>query len=278
MPHKTMEPGLPATSRSLQDMQQQFAAALLDFSQIDGSVALFGGDPVSVRDRLALYRGNLNAIWEQALANAFPVIRALVGEGFFAQLAREYGRLHPSQDGDLNHFGAGFAGFLAQSDSVAAYPYFAEVAELEWLVHRAYYRADTQVLSLAGLGTLTVHGLEQLRLSLHPACCLHQSAWATAAVWLSHQAGSELSYPEQLRVESYAVVSRPEWRVQVMPVSKAAYLALQALAQGRLLGEALEIGLQEDAQFEIAQELSRWFAAGMFGEAIAVAPGQATPA
>ncbi len=258
--------------RALQDMQQQFAAALLDFGQVGDSLPMFSGDTARAEDRLALYRGNLNAIWNQSLSNAFPVIRQLVGEVFFEQIAREYGHLHPSQDGDLNHFGAAFADYLAYSGDVAAYPYFADVARLEWLAHRAYYAQDAVALGLAGLAEIAVHGLGQLRLLLHPACYLHQSAWATAAIWLAHQSESKLSYPEQLQVASYAVVSRPQWQVQVTAVGKAAYLALQALMTGSLLGDALEIALQEDAQFDITQELSRWFAAGMFSGAIAVAP------
>ncbi|HTD04625.1 DNA-binding domain-containing protein [Undibacterium sp.] len=263
-----------ADGASLQELQQQFAAALLDFGQVDRSLPMFGGDPAMAEDRLALYRGNLNAIWSQSLASAFPVIRQLVGDVFFEQIARDYGHLYPSQHGDLVHFGAAFADYLAQLDSVAAYPYFADVARLEWLVHRSYYAEDAPVLSLTGLAAVAVNGVEQLWLLPHPACCLHRSAWATGAIWLAHQPGSELAYPELLQADSYAVVGRPEWQVQVTEVGKAAFLALRALMKGRSLGEALEIALQEDAQFDIAQELSRWFAAGMFRGATAVAPEQ----
>lgn len=266
---------MPANElRKLQDMQQQFAAALLDFNQVERSLSMFGGNPALTEDRLALYRGNLNAIWNLSLGNAYPVVRQLVGDAFFEQIAREYGHLHPSRHGDLNQFGAEFADYLAQAGSVAAYPYFADVARLEWLVHRAYYVEDAAVLGLSGLAENAVHGVERVRLLLHPACYLHRSAWATATIWAAHQPGNQSSYPEQLQVDNYAVVSRPEWQVQVTKVDKTAFRALQALMTGHMLGEALEIALQEDAQFDIAGELSRWFAAGMFSAAIAVAPDQ----
>ncbi|GGC85508.1 HvfC/BufC N-terminal domain-containing protein [Undibacterium terreum] len=270
MPHDY--PPRPQQLQQLEGLQQRFAAALLDFEQIKPGLAMFNGNPAVVEDRLAIYRGNLSAIWGQSLGNAFPVIRQLVGDAFFEQIAREYGRLYPSQSGDLNQFGAEFADYLAQSGGVAAYPYFADVARLEWLAHRAYYAADAQVLALADLAPLATYGLEQLRLQLHPACYLHQSSWATAAIWSAHQPGSEQAYPGQLQADTYAIVSRPQWQVQVTEIGKAAFLALQALMKGRLLGEALEIALQEDAQFDIPQELSRCFLAGMFCGAIAVAP------
>ncbi|WP_394779707.1 putative DNA-binding domain-containing protein [Undibacterium sp.] len=261
---------------SVQQMQQRFADGLLDISQAGSNLALFSGDAALAEDRLALYRGNLNAIWSQALANAFPVIRQLVGEEFFEQIAREYGHLYPSQHGDLNHFGAHFADFLAHAESVADYPYFTDVARLEWLAHRAYYAEDARVIGLADLAAAAVHGVEQLRLLLHPACYLYQSAWAAADVWHAHQPGSELSYPEQLQRDTYAVVSRPEWQARVMMTGKAAHSVLQALMKGSLLGEALELALQEDAQFDIAHELGLWFEAGIFSQAVAVAPVQDT--
>ncbi len=269
MQHKQMD--LPA---GIQQLQQQFAEGLLNFDKAGDSLAMFSGDMALAKDRLALYRGNLNAIWTQTLVNAFPVIHQLVGGEFFEQAAREYGHLYPSQHGDLNHFGASFAEYLAQSASVAEYPYFADVARLEWLAHRAYYAEDAQVLGLEDVAAAAVHGVEQLRLLLHPACYLYQSAWAAADVWQAHQLDSELSYPEQLQRDTYAVVSRPAWQVRVTVAGKASYIALQALMKGKLLGEALELALQEDAQFDIAQELALWFEAGMFSQAVAVASGQ----
>ena len=73
--------------------QQAFADALVDMKPGRPALNLFRG--VLVEERLGLYRGNLNATWRRVLGQAYPVVLALVGEEFFAGLAREYGRQLP---------------------------------------------------------------------------------------------------------------------------------------------------------------------------------------
>ena len=93
--------------------------------------ALRGGDlpaglvarhPDEVGRRFAVYRNNVAVSLSAALASRFPVIRQLVGEAFFAALAR----LHAEQDRPkspvLAEWGAGFAAFLEGFPPLEAYP------------------------------------------------------------------------------------------------------------------------------------------------------------
>ena len=65
-----------------------------------------------------------------------------MGDEFFDGLAHTYGKSYPSDNGDLNLFGAHFAQFLQDFEHVADYPYFPDMARLEWALHRAHYAAD----------------------------------------------------------------------------------------------------------------------------------------
>src|SRR6478672_806925 len=123
---------LAATHGALADAQQAFSAALFDAADDAPALHAFHGDAGLARQRLALYRGNLTSAWDKALSSAYPVLKALVGAEFFTALARAYGKAHPSEDGDLNRFGASFADFLAGFPHVADYPYFPDMARLEW--------------------------------------------------------------------------------------------------------------------------------------------------
>ncbi|HXZ10554.1 MAG TPA: DNA-binding domain-containing protein, partial [Paraburkholderia sp.] len=73
--------------------------------------------------RIELYRGNLRANWRAALANAYPVLLALVGDAWFDALSLAYARTHPSQSGDLNRFGAALPEFIGTYESDARYRY-----------------------------------------------------------------------------------------------------------------------------------------------------------
>ncbi|MBY0556645.1 MAG: DUF692 family protein, partial [Burkholderiaceae bacterium] len=139
---KTAAPVQPA-STTLDQHQQLFASALFDVQQTPQALALFKGQ--QTEHRLALYRGNLTVNWSKTLASAYPVVRQLVGDEFFDGLARAYGRAWPSGDPDLNLFGDHFEAFLRSFVHVAELPYLADMAALEWALHRAHYAPSAAV-------------------------------------------------------------------------------------------------------------------------------------
>ncbi|MFZ6870617.1 putative DNA-binding domain-containing protein [Undibacterium sp. Di27W] len=251
---------------SLTDIQKHFSSALLEPSSAPDAASLFCPHPYQ-QDRLALYRGNLTAIWTSALKNAFPVLYQLVGEAYFEQLARAFGRARPSLSGDLNQFGAKLAEFLKSIPDASDYPYFPDIAALEWQIHNAYYAADADVLSLAELLQAIAAGgqdLQTVQLQLHPAVSLYRSEWDSVSIWLAHQAHSERELPENIQQICHGLIYRRDWSVELQALDQPAWLALSALTQGRGLGEALEVALDVDAEFAINAHLQSWFAAGLF--------------
>jgi hypothetical protein len=271
---------MQAPSHSLEDIQRKFAEALLDVHLAGQTLPMFKCDASQLEGRLGFYRGNLTAIWTQALANAYPVLCQLVGTDFFEQLARAYGQAFPSQSGDLNHFGANFPTYLAQLPIAVEYPYFPDVAALEWQVHRSYYAADATTLSLPDLLASAANDLPTVHLNWHPAAQLHQSSYASVKVWLAHQADEtdqtgQTGQKRQIEQASfnltepdYALISREQWRVAVLPLEPAAYQALQALSRGSSIGQALELAVESNSDFEIANQLNLWFSAGAFSSAV----------
>ena len=249
---------------SLETIQQRFADVLLDVDLVDQALPLFAAPSSALEGRLAFYRGNLTSIWYGALANAYPVLLQLVGVDFFEQMARAYGHAFPSQLGDLNYFGGDLSKFLADAPIAADYPYFADVAALEWKVHRAYYAADASVLTLPSLISAAGTNVQNVRLHWHPAAQLHESNNASVSVWLAHQNTDDASASFNLTDSNYGVVTRSEWQVSVHPLSQAAFHALYELSEQKTLGKALEIALASDAQFDIASALNAWFLAGIF--------------
>lgn len=251
---------------SLEVLQKRFADALLNIDLTEQTLPLFVA-PASPA-RLAFYRGNQTSIWTSALASAYPVLLKLVGAEFFEQMARAYGLAFPSQLGDLNHFGADLARFLADAPVNENYPYFADVAALEWRVHRAYYAADAEVLTLPSLLAGAAEKLHDARLIWHPAAQLFESPSASVSVWLlhqnQHQDEVEKNAEFDLSERNYGLISRHLWQVSVLALSEADFYVLQALSQGKNLGAALELALDTDANFDVASALNAWFSAGAF--------------
>jgi len=251
-----LPPPRPVSLDALAAGQQAFATALLDTA---ATLPSFTGEVV--QERFALYRGNLSATWRRTLGHAYPVVLALVGEQFFAGLARAYGRQYPSDSADLNHFGARFADFLSSFPPAAELPYLPDMARLEWAVHLAHYAADAQALAPEALATLHPDQLEARRFALHPACALLASNWQVVTLWQAHQDGEgQGMFPPEMQVASWALVCRPRWKAQVLIVDATAHAALLVLQQGQTFGAALDVAFERDPAFELAAHLRQWLA------------------
>lgn len=249
------QPGSHAIAAGEPDYQQAFSDALFDPRH--DALVLGAVKPVPhAGHRLALYRGNLSGTWDKVLSNAYPVVCRLVGEEFFAALARAYGMAHPSDSPDLNQFGAGFAAFLASFEHVAQYPYLPDMARLEWALHRAHYSADAVGLSGAQLEAFPPEQLELARLRLHPSCAVLQSPWDIAGLWQAHQGEGEVAFPPAFDAGGCYLVARPRWKCVVQPLSAGAHAALASLAAGANVGEALDQAFETDEQFDVG----RWLA------------------
>ncbi len=244
--------------------QQAFAAALFAPDQADAVLAQFKGG--AGEHGLALYRGNLSATWNKTLSGAYPVLRELAGEEFFGALARAYGMAHPSDDADLNRFGARFADFLERFEHVADYPYFPDMARLEWALHRAHFAADANGLDANALGALAPQQVEAARVTLHPACTLLASDWAVVSLWQAHEPGSGMEFPATMAAPSFALVARPHWKAELEPISHAAHAALSVLAAGGTFGAALDAAFDIDEQFNVAAHLQRWLDLALLAE------------
>jgi uncharacterized protein len=244
--------------------QLAFTNALFDAGTEVTALPLFKGDATLAQQRLALYRGNLTGTWDKTLSAAYPVLKALVGDEFFSALARAYGKAHPSEAGDLNSFGAQFAEFLARFPHVAEYPYFPDVARLEWALHTAHYAANAVPLAMDVLAPLTPEQLDGARLVLHPACRLLRFDWAVVALWNAHQPGFEGEFPQDLAQADAALVVRPEWKAGVLRLTSAACTALAALRDGAAFGAALDAALDIDPGFDFGTHLQQWLRHAVF--------------
>lgn len=257
---------------TLTDLQAQMMQALFDREHAATAAALFKGDSERVRQALAHYRGNLGATWEKSLGSAYPVLKALVGDEFFAPMVRVFGRHMPSTDGDVHRFGARFAEFLASFAPVTAYPYFVDVARYEWALHRAHFADRIAPIDRQLLASKSPQQLEAMRFRLNPACTLLQSSWAISAIWHAHQnypdaeETIQTAMPQQLAMSDHAITIRPQWKVDLLPLSVAAHRALCQIEQGACLGDAIDAACDIDDDFAFAMHLQRWIDGAMLGE------------
>jgi len=224
--------------RSLPETQRAFGAAILG-----------GGGPAA----MAVYRGNVFGNWSGALAGAYPVVQRIVGEDYFAALARRYAAAHPSASGDLNEFGRAFAQFLGEDADVQDLPYLPDVARLEWLAHRAYFAADPAPFDPARAGDAR----------LAPACALLASDWPVAKIWNAHQPDGDPGSVQLGSGGERVLVHRPRWRPEVLALGAGDYRFLGQLGAGAGLGRALQAAIAVESGFDAGTALARWVPLGV---------------
>lgn len=192
---------------------------------------------------LGAYRGNGLALAERALASAHPTLVELLGPESFAALARTFWLKQPPDDGDIACFGAGLAAFIDGDAQLASDPYLADVARLEWAVHRCAFAADapSQVTGLERLGAEDAPGCG---LTLRPGTTLCRSSWPVRSIWQAHRRtdGGRFDAVRRAiacRQAETALVLREGWRVRVDRLDERDAAFTAAVLHGQVLEVAL---------------------------------------
>ncbi len=206
---------------------------------------------------LWIYRANVNALAERALASAFPTLMAMVGADDFKHLAREFWRDHPPQCGDIGEWGEALPDWLRAHAGFAAWPYLGDCAQLDWLRHACERAADAS-LDGASLALFESHDPGRLQLVLRPGVALQDSRWPVVSLYAAHQAdttGFDAARDAiAARRGEIALVARRGWRAEVHRIDTPTCAWTRALQGGASLGEALN---HVGAEFDFTAWLTR---------------------
>lgn len=202
------------------------------------------GAPQRITRGLQAYRAHAGALAERALGAAFPTVALLVGEESFAALARALWQAQPPQQGDIAQWGAALPAFIGAAPQLADEPYLADVARLDWAVHRAELAADGDA-SVQGLQQLADGDPATLRLCLAEGVALIASPHPVVSIWQAHRSNAaERFAPVRAALArgdgERALVHREGFAVRVLAVPEATAGFMQALRAGASLGHALD--------------------------------------
>lgn len=242
--------------------QTAFAAALADPARPvpDGLTAWNGGSPAR---RFAVYRNNVTVSLMEALGARFPAVKAIVGDDFFAALARLYVAAHPPRSPLMMAFGAEFPAFLATFEPAQALPYLPDVARLEEARSRAYHAADAAPLDPGTLAGLAPEQVASLRLMPHPALALIRSPHPLVTIWAMNAGEIEPGPIEEWSGED-ALVTRPHLTVEVHRLPPGAGAFIAALTGGLPLADAATLGVEAAPAFDLSATLALILASGAF--------------
>ncbi len=254
----------------LAPFETSFAGALLDAEQPVPHGVTAHNAAIPTR-RFGVYRNNVVAGLVKALRSRFPVVEKIVGEEFFAAMARVYVVERPPRSPLLATYGDEFAAFIAAFEPARELAYLADVARLEAARTRAYHAADATPVDVGQLAALDAYTVGGIRVDMHPSTEIVRSPHPIVTIWAMNSGEQELAPIENWRGED-ALLVRPylDVEVRVLPPGGAAFLL--ALAGGRPLAEATEAALADDPNFDLTRNLAGLIGSGLVRDIILPEP------
>ena len=209
---------------NLERLQRDFLATLLAATQPPDA-------------RVAVYHRSVRANRDGALAAAYPVVRRLVGDAFFAETAQRFADAHPSRAGDLHAYGAELAGFLATYPHARGLDYLPDVARLEWAVHESRLAAQDPAFDYAALGRVEANGLGGIRMRLRACVRLVASSHPILAIWEANQEGRDGTPARTEGSERVLVRRDPSNQVVPAALDGAEWTMVEGVSRGLSLAQ-----------------------------------------
>jgi hypothetical protein len=226
--------------------------------RVDGCVA---STPVlSARESVAIYANMYAGRLVDALRETFPNLARHVGDEAFAGLAEDYVRRHPSEHHDVGQVGRLLPAFLREYADPER-PWLADLAELEWARHDAFFAPDADpvgasTLAALGPGDLTVTGL-----SLHPALRVLVLDHAIAPLWRALERGEPAGDPDA--GVSPVAVWRSGFEVHHCALTPEEAMALEGAARGESIARVCAAFADQEVPAAAASgAIASWFREG----------------
>ncbi len=216
------------------------------------------------KQRFDVYRNNVFSSLVQALEEGFPVVKRLVGAEFFRGVASCYVQQVMPVSPVIMIYGKSFPDFLEGFAPAEALPYLADIARLEWLYSESFHAKDEKLVSMASVFEAAREQLAQVVFGFHPACRMLTSPYAILSLWQSHQGGisdEDIVLPE-IDMSEEVLITRPGLVVELRWLTLGGAHFIQLLQQGKTLGEAAHIVLEENPDFILETLLDMLFESG----------------
>lgn len=258
---------------SLQNLQMHIIDQLFD-AQFEVVSAIVDTPALDSAARMQIYRHNVYANLTSALGALYPVVKRIVGDDFFQEMARCYVQETPSLSGDLNQYGVTFPEYIAGYPYAVELPYLPDVASLEWYWHVAFHAENCIAIDAAAFQIIAAENAEkwsELKFDLAASVKLLTSPYPLLQIWLAHQDNDDNRWEiDWSATTSYFLISRVHTDVVIRELSYAESVFLNALRAKTSLQHSLDAAAMAAAHmgqsFDLQQTLYELLEASVFSQ------------
>ena len=220
---------------------------------------------------MAIYRNNLLATAQQALAISFPTVLTLIGEGLFNYASRELLISSPPKHGDWALWGDDFPTLLSNLVQLSDYPFVADIAQVDQLRQQSM-RAKDSVIDQVSLQLLATHDIDEVYIELTTSQLGMSSNYPVIEFWLSHQQRVVSDTAEELNQKfiqqsldklvqgdfsQKVLIYRPYYNAEIRELSASEYAWLTLIEQGLSIGKALDV-MTNNSELEHDFDFAQW--------------------
>jgi hypothetical protein len=255
----------------LANLQAEFQAYLMDDVKGAGFIKSIVDDKkVGAKTRLGIYFDAYRLRIIEALATAYPQLKALLGDVLFNKVAREYIDAYPSTYLNLRWYGSQMREHL--QETLVQHPIAAEMADFEWTLSLAFDAEDVPGLSLQDLATIPPESWSALSFEFQPAIKTIQTSWNTIFVWQALEAEEKPPKPTKESQTQTWLIWRKDFNSQFRLITEMEVIALNMAMMGATFGDvcaSFEAEMDEQAAMTTAaQYLATWLQEGMISAVI----------
>ena len=233
---------------------------MLDLAALQSAMtqALFTGSLADIEDefdgacanparRFAIYRNNMFLSLTAHLRTVFPVTAKLGDERFFSYAAHQFILRQPPRESRLVLYGEDFPSFLARFPSCRHTPILAQMAALEWAIHKSLTSEQMPFLEPSDMGQLSGEAM----IELQPSLQFVLSRWPLLGLW-AHEA--ERQRPLVRKASRYAVI-RHDDDIRIFELEPARFSFWRSLVKGNSVEMAATRALARDPLFNLVDEI-----------------------
>jgi putative DNA-binding protein len=215
-------------------------------------------------ERLRVYAGGYPVRVQEALAETYPAVAHLVGDGAFAGLVRRFAAAVPLHSYNLNDAGRELPQFLRRDRLTADLPFLPDLAELEWHVARAFHAHEQAPLDPAAVAGWGLDEWQHAVMRFQPWVALVTSDWPIRELWECRETPVEAIDIDLRGRGDRVLVRRAGYAVACESLEEHEADVLSALRAGETLGTALAaLAERENGAADVSSWFARWMALHM---------------
>lgn len=195
---------------------------------------IVGDDALSSAARVGVYEYAWSARIFESLMEDYEILARCLGSRAFKKLIQDYLKKCPSQTYTLVHTGIRLPEFLKTWRNSKKKPWHVALAQMERDYYLSFYGKDQTPWDNQKFIALANSGEEKIRFLLEPTVFLIKSKWDVREIWMGNA-----NRPTQ--VQSYYLVCRKDFRVEVKSIRAREYRILSHIQKGATLARIIDL-------------------------------------